>query len=181
MSARTSKTRTAKCSGARATSTRQGFTLAELLVAIGLTSVVAVGMYSLSQVSAQTFQQQQRVSEMQLRLRSAVEEMRADLARAGYMGTPNSLTDPMVCPRPLGVIQGLQLTTPGGTLPSGNAYANPTVESGSNQFIAPWALTIVGNFTSTDEYRVMGITNSGLTIRLQNSTPTYLDRLNTPG
>ena len=52
---------------------RAGFTLPELLVAIGLTGVIAVGLYSLSLVASKTFQQQQRVSEMQLRLRSALD------------------------------------------------------------------------------------------------------------
>src|SRR5437762_7255784 len=76
----------------------RGFTLIELMVAIGLTSIIAVGLYSLSMVASQTFQQQQRISEIQLRLRSAVELLRADFQRAGYMTTPASSVDPKVCP-----------------------------------------------------------------------------------
>ncbi len=122
-----------------------GFTIMEVLVALGLTSVIAVGLYTLSRVATQTFQQQQRVSEMQLRLRSAVEMLRSDLSRAGYHSSPNSGSDPTVCPRPaLPVVSvAAALDTP-----------NPTTLIGDNQFINPVRLQITGNFASTDEYKI---------------------------
>lgn len=128
---------------------KQGFTLVEVLVALGLTSVVAVGLYTLSRVATQTFQQQQRVSEMQLRLRSAVELLRSDLARAGYHSTPNSGSDPTVCPRPALPVTALAaaLDTP-----------NPTHLAGDNQFVTPVRMQITGNFVSTDEYKIGAVT-----------------------
>lgn len=124
---------------------RRGFTLIEVLVAMGLTGVVAIGLYTLSRVAAQTFQQQQRVSEMQLRLRSAIETLRSDLARAGYHSTPNSASDALVCPRPAPVLQAVAVErdTP-----------NPTHLAGDNRFIDPVRLTIMGNLASTDEYKI---------------------------
>ncbi|MFO0557242.1 MAG: prepilin-type N-terminal cleavage/methylation domain-containing protein [Polyangiales bacterium] len=122
-----------------------GFTIIEVLVALGLTSVVAIGLFTLSRVATQTFQQQQRVSEMQLRLRSAVEMLRSDLTRAGYHGTPNSASDPTVCPRPVVPVVSVAaaLDTP-----------NPTFLAGDNQFIQPVVVQITGNMSSTDEYKI---------------------------
>ncbi|MEI8254745.1 MAG: prepilin-type N-terminal cleavage/methylation domain-containing protein, partial [Deltaproteobacteria bacterium] len=116
-----------------------GFTLMELFVAMGLSGVIAVGLYSLSMVASQTFNQQQRLSEVQLRLRTAMESLRGDIARAGYLGTPSSVTDPNVCPRPSQAVQAVtvQVDTP-----------NPTYAPADNPFIAPSLLTLTGNFAS---------------------------------
>ncbi len=115
---------------------------------MGLTSVVAMGLYTLSLVASQTFQQQQRVSEMQLRLRAAMESVRSDLVRAGYQTTPNSLTDPTVCPRPAPAVIAVSAAV---------EAMNPTHLPADNVFIAPVRLTIMGNLASTDEYKIGGI------------------------
>ena len=97
----------------------QGYTLVELLISILLTSIVVSALYAVSRTATETFNQQQRTAEMQLRLRFAMEQIRADLSRAGYMSTPNSTTDPRVCPRPTTAYQGLEIT---------RTSPNPTVE-----------------------------------------------------
>lgn len=147
---------------------RRGFTLIELMVALGMTGVVAVGLYSLSAVSAQTFQQQQRVSEMQLRLRTALETLRADIQRAGYMASPGAQrrADPRVCPEPNEQLQAVFASYP----------ANPTHNTAENLFINPVRLVLTGNYVTSDEYRIMGIV--GNTLLLQHKSPTYFDRLN---
>lgn len=139
-----------------------GFTLMELMVAIGLSAIIAVGLYSLSIVATQTFNQQQRISEVQLRLRSAMELLRGDIARAGYMGTPSSTTDPDICPRPAVAVQGVLLQ---------RAASNPTHLPGDNAFIDPPTLQMSGNYVSSDEYRIMGI--NGTTVYLQQHTLAY--------
>lgn len=141
---------------------RAGFTLMELLVAMGLSAVVAVGLYSLSMVASQTFQQQQRISEMQLRLRNAMEVLRGDIQRAGYMATPASAADPSVCPRPAAPIQGVRLE---------QETSNPTHNAMDNVGINPVRLYLTGNYVNTDEYLVMGI--QGNTVFLQHQTAAY--------
>ncbi|MDP3278295.1 MAG: prepilin-type N-terminal cleavage/methylation domain-containing protein [Deltaproteobacteria bacterium] len=135
---------------------RPGFTIIEVMVAMGLTSVVAVGLYTLSMVASQTFQQQQRVSEMQLRLRSAMELLRSDLQRAGYGSTPNSAVDPAVCPRPAVVLQAVSVA---------RESPNPTILPGDNRFVDPMRLTLVGNFASTDEYKIGAVNANRLSIQ----------------
>jgi len=138
----------------------------ELLVAIGLSAIVAVGLYSISLVASQTFQQQQRISEVQLRLRSAIELLRSDVQRAGYMATPSSVADPSVCPKPTDVIQAVQLL---------RESSNPTHEASLNAGISPVRLVMTGNYVNTDEYLVMGI--QGNLVYLQQHAPAYAQRI----
>jgi prepilin-type N-terminal cleavage/methylation domain-containing protein len=135
---------------------RHGFTIIEVLVALGLTGVVAIGLYTLSAVASQTFQQQQRVSEMQLRLRSAMEILRADIQRAGYQATPNSVFDPSICPRrdPQLFAVALSVDNP-----------NPTHLAADNRFINPVRMMLVGNFASTDEYKIGGVNGTRVLIQ----------------
>lgn len=148
----------------------RGFTIVELMVSITITSVVVAALYTVANSATETFNQQQRAAEMQLRLRFAVEQLRADISRAGYMSTPNSNTDPNVCPRPTSTtattqpFQAIEITrdTTASTL-----IPNTT----DNQFITPTILRLTGNYASVDEYTVAGIVGS--TISLQNQTPQW--------
>lgn len=140
----------------------RGYTLVELLVAMLITSVTVVALYQVSRSATETFNQQQRAAEMQLRLRFAMETLRADIARAGFMMSPNTATDPRVCPRPMVPLQALEI---------GHDTTNPTPLASDNAFVNPVRLRMIGNYTSLDEYRVAGI--SGSTISLQNQTPQW--------
>lgn len=138
-----------------------GYTLVELMIAVLITSIVVGSLYSVSKQATETFNQQQRTAEMQLRLRFAMEQLRADIARAGFMSTPNSFSDPRVCPKPTTLYQAVEVSrpTPRIPLPSENRFVNPVT------------LRLTGNYASVDEYAVAGIT--GGTIVLQNQTPQW--------
>ena len=49
----------------------RGFTIVELMVSITITSVVVAALYTVANSATETFNQQQRAAEMQLRLRFA--------------------------------------------------------------------------------------------------------------
>lgn len=140
----------------------QGYTLVELLISILLTSIVVSALYAVSRTATDTFNQQQRTAEMQLRLRFAMEQIRADLSRAGYMSTPNSAIDPRVCPRPTTAYQGLEIA---------RTSPNPTVLPTDNLYINPITLRMTGNYVTADEYTVAGV--SGSTVSLQNQSPQW--------
>lgn len=69
---------------------RAGFTLLELMVALAIGTLVVATMYTLSGASARAFQTQQRISQLQLQTRLALERVRRDVAAAGFGGTPDS-------------------------------------------------------------------------------------------
>jgi prepilin-type N-terminal cleavage/methylation domain-containing protein len=76
--------------GARAQRTSAGFTLIELMLALVAGSFVVAGAYYLSDVSARLFNEQVRRAETQMTLRSAGEQLRRDIGRAGFMAVRDS-------------------------------------------------------------------------------------------
>ena len=144
----------------RRQATQRGYTLVELLIAMLITSVTVLALYQVSRSATETFNQQQRAAEMQLRLRFAMESLRADISRAGFMMSPNTATDNRVCPRPTVPLQAIEVARD----------ATPAIPLATdNAFVRPLRLRMLGNYTSLDEYRVAGINSS--TITLQNQTP----------
>jgi prepilin-type N-terminal cleavage/methylation domain-containing protein len=75
-------------------SSRAGFTLVELMIALIAGAFAVSAVYYLNGVSARAFAEQMRVSETQMSLRSAMEQLRRDFSRAGYLGTANSALIP---------------------------------------------------------------------------------------
>src|ERR1700712_5920127 len=75
-------------------SSRAGFTLVELMIALIAGAFAVSAVYYLNGVSSRAFAEQMRVSETQMSLRSAMEQLRRDFSRAGYLGTPNSALVP---------------------------------------------------------------------------------------
>lgn len=145
-----------------------GFTIVELMVSITITTVVVAALYSVSRATTETFNQQQRAAEMQLRLRLAMERLRADVARAGYMATPNSEVDARVCPKPTVLLQPFSITR---ALSGTNPIPRPT----DNAFVQPVTLRMLGNYTTADEYLVENIT--GNLVHLQHRTPQWAARM----
>ena len=81
---------------------RAGFSLVELMVAVLAGSFAVMAVYYLGGMSARAFNEQMRVSESQASLRSAMEQVRRDISRAGYYASSDArLLTP--CSEPAGV------------------------------------------------------------------------------
>jgi prepilin-type N-terminal cleavage/methylation domain-containing protein len=115
----------------------RGFTLIELMVALVAGSFVVAGAYYLSDVSARLFNEQVRRAETQMTLRTAGEQLRRDIGRAGFMaardtaelwGCTSTQNDGSVSPRPL---QAVRLQS------DGNGQET---------------LFLTGNFSTSDQY-----------------------------
>jgi prepilin-type N-terminal cleavage/methylation domain-containing protein len=150
-----------------------GFTLLELTVALGLGAVISLTLYTLSAGTARIFHEQQRIAQTQLALRSAVERLRAEIGRAGYLATPDSALDPEVCPPgslacPSPELHGLILTSPD---PDG-VSALPL--AATNLAAQPDALTVFGAFDDTDSYFTTQL-GAG-TLQLDTTTASYAQR-----
>jgi type II secretory pathway pseudopilin PulG len=141
---------------------QEGFTLIELTVSLVAGLIVALGIVGLSRDATHTFHEEMRSSAAEANLRTAIDRLRADLSRAGYMSTGNVSTDPMIAkvpgtanpiPPALKGLFGLAsiYLQPGASL-------NETPLSAQQQpAMNPDIIEIAGNMTSTDQYEVVAI------------------------
>lgn len=117
-----------------------GFTLIELMLSLVAGSFVIVGAYYLSDVSARLFNEQVRRSETQMTLRSAGEQLRRDIGRAGFMSVRDSFE--------LWGCNAAQVIN-GGTDVSNVRQFGVRVLRLADQRAA---LFLTGNFTTADQY-----------------------------
>ena len=78
-----------------------GFTLIELMLALIIGIITITVAYSLSTGSSRVLGEQHRVSQLQTAVRLALEQVRADIERAGLYATPNSTAE-ITCSTPAG-------------------------------------------------------------------------------
>lgn len=144
-----------------------GFTLVELMVAMTGGIFFTVFVFMMSKDSARFFQGQSRLSETTLAAATGFERLRADIARAGFLSSPNLYRDQNRCPRP---IEG----TPPAPEQNGGFVDNPGLqqmalaqvfqggsEDDSNFMLtdnagglSPDQLILWGNYTSADQFPV---------------------------
>ncbi len=78
----------------------RGFTLIELLVAVVAGLVVSMAAFALSKQSSRFFHEETRLANAQFETLVGFERLRADIARAGYLSTPNVQEEPFHCRSP---------------------------------------------------------------------------------
>jgi prepilin-type N-terminal cleavage/methylation domain-containing protein len=177
----------------RRTRGQEGFTLIELTVALVAGLVVALGIMGLSKDATHTFHEEMRSSAAEANLRTAMDRLRADLARAGYMSTGNISTDPLIARAP-GETNPIPSTLLGlGRLTSiyldsgGVATTAPLpLSAAQNIPLNPDAIDIAGNMTSTDQFEVSVIQAGasvcgGARIFLNTLSPSFLRNFATGG
>lgn len=135
----------------------RGFTLVELMVSLIAGLFVAMAVVGLATQATNTFHEEARTANSEMSLRTAVERLRADLQRAGYMSSGNYQRDPFIA------------TAPGATRPVNGPNVSlirlagiRLVSEGSvaltplsaNNGLAPDAIELAGNYTTTDDYVV---------------------------
>ncbi|KAF0166734.1 MAG: hypothetical protein FD160_4059, partial [Caulobacteraceae bacterium] len=69
---------------------RGGFTLLELMVALTVGGIAISSMYAIGAGSTRVFRQQNDIANAQTTLRMAMDQVKRDIARAGYLGTPDA-------------------------------------------------------------------------------------------
>jgi prepilin-type N-terminal cleavage/methylation domain-containing protein len=138
---------------------QDGFTLIEITVALMAGLIVALGVVGLSKETTRTFHEEMRSSAAESNLRTAVDRLRADLARAAYMSTSNVAIDPMVAKSPgtlnpiIPGMVGLHRLSAIHLFQGGSVTANGLALSLVNG-VNPDAIEIGGNMTSTDQFEV---------------------------
>lgn len=136
---------------------RAGFTLVELMVALVAGLIAISSIYYISAASSKHFHEQQRVAQTQMAVRMAMERIRRDVARAGFLGTPNSQKE--VSCRPFASrIRGVEYLFNADTANLPNAALNMVRADG---------IRLVGNYVTSDAYLAQGLGVAGNTVTFQ--------------
>jgi hypothetical protein len=75
----------------------RGFTLVELMVAMVAGMLVSIAVFTLAKHASGFAMRQARVADATLQSVIGFERLKADIARAGFLSTPNSARDPSMC------------------------------------------------------------------------------------
>lgn len=149
----------------------RGFTLIELLVSLVAGLIIGLAVVSLSRTVANQFHEESRANAAQASARLSSLRLRADISRAGLMGTGNIVSDPKAAHIPGGngakgipglqQLSGLRVFTAGSLNPPSQpntltlSIALPAIDVGSNAQVPPLtpdSFAVWGNMTSGDEY-----------------------------
>jgi type II secretory pathway pseudopilin PulG len=182
--------RAARVARARARARARGFTLIELTVALVGGLLVGLAVVGLSKEATNTFHEDMRAAQAQFSLRTAIDRVRSDLSRAGFMGSPNIWGDPRLvtpdyvtkslaaagCPLGIKRLSGLRLFVGGSMLKANVAgFPTPTTDGtdetspySANNNLRPDAMDISGNMNTVDAYTVQTTSSANQcgTIRL---------------
>ena len=125
----------------------RGFTLVELMVALMGGLFISLAVFALARDSGRFYQSETRIANATVGGLLGFERLRADIARAGLLSSPNINRDPSVCgkpdgtwPRNLANLASIQITQP------------PTTQILTANGRAPHRILIAGAFGSSDQY-----------------------------
>ncbi|HTM43479.1 MAG TPA: prepilin-type N-terminal cleavage/methylation domain-containing protein [Polyangiaceae bacterium] len=159
----------------------RGFTLTELMVAMSGGLMISISVFLLARQASRFYQSQAHTAEASITGMIGFERLRADIARAGFMATPNIRQDPIVCAGPT-VNLGTAWPTYLNHLQSIWIVPAPQVDSYPTGFsasiaaagLSPQAIVLAGNYSSPDQYEVRdiemgaGATNTKVYLALQS-------------
>ncbi|MFO0694415.1 MAG: prepilin-type N-terminal cleavage/methylation domain-containing protein [Polyangiales bacterium] len=155
---------------------REGFTLIELMVAL-VAGIIAVGsVYALSAGSSRHFQDQQRIATTQTSVRMAMEQVRADIERAGFYAPADSNAEPS-CMRPAFRIRAVEMTDSSDPTNTDETVIDPSRLNGSESD----RLVLVGNFSTSGAYLVSNVLGAGGSLSLQSSWQAFRRDFGVPG
>jgi hypothetical protein len=172
----------------RALARAPGFTLVELMVALSGGLFLSIVVFALARDASRFYQREGRMATATLAGMIGFERLKADIARAGYLSTPNIQLDPARAvnvgagtPPGIFTLAALRITPDTPDL-SGNAAFQLNLAAG--QPLTPDQIVLSGSYSATDEFPA-SIDPSGQTIFLQVNTPSmarlgYLSAANAP-
>lgn len=146
----------------------RGFTLVELMVAMVAGLFVAISVFTLAKHASAFAMRQSRVADATLQSVLGFERLKADIARAGFLSTPNITQDPSVCRGPL--------NTPGyplGLLSLASVQIGPATDPSSestNNGLAPQSITLAGSYDSPDLFVARSITQGAPVVFLARNS-----------
>lgn len=138
----------------------RGFTIVELLVAMTGAMFLSVGVFMVAKHTTGLYQEETRAANANMGSIIGFERFRADLARAGFMSSPNALTDSRICapvpdatwPQFMQQMQSVRFAV----------TADLPAVFASNG-LAPQEVILSGNFSSAEALPIRTVVNTGTT------------------
>jgi prepilin-type N-terminal cleavage/methylation domain-containing protein len=157
-------------------SRRRGFTLLELMVSLAVGGIALTSMYAIAAATTRNFHQQRAVASTQSSLRTALTRVKRDIARAGYLASPNAnqldpntgqpvescaaVGSPLHNPSVDGALAGISrfinnvapATTPvaSGLVPQGSSSTDNQTAGFTRDEIR-----LIANYETSDQYRIL--------------------------
>lgn len=137
-----------------------GLTLVEILVGLVIGVILLGSIYYVYTLSARSYRMEEQVVRASETLRFAMEQLRRDIAGAGFLATPDSDADENVCPKPASRLMGIYFERIG-----------DTYEAGINANIRPSSVTLFGAYPSPDTYFTQSIIGNTVTLQPGGAFP----------
>jgi len=149
----------------------RGFTLVELLVALTGGLFVSIAVFALARDASRFYQREGRLASATLAGLVGFERLRADIARAGYMSSPNIQADPAVCTRLTSPVMLANLAS--ALITDEGSTSDPENPALSANGLSPDSILLAGSYGSPDEFPVRTIVPTGsntVTVFLQSAS-----------
>lgn len=132
----------------------RGFNLIELMMSMAVATVMFMALTTLFVRQSEQMLQQTELIVLHREARFGLEHLRADLGSLASNSTPNSVVDPLTCPKPEVPLRALSVAVDNSFVSS--AALNPNVQ--------PASLTFFGSLDIKTRYRSAAISGSKVTL-----------------
>lgn len=136
----------------------RGFTLVELMVALSGGLFVSLAVFALARDAGRFYQRESRLASATLGAISGFQRLRDDIARAGYMSSPNVTRDIFNCTPPAGNWP-LQLRSLASVQIQQNVLTTNPVLTAANRRLD--RIILAGSYSSSDQFALRQIIDNG--------------------
>lgn len=158
-----------------------GFTVVELMISLTVGGIAISSLYAVGAASTRHFREQQRISTTQSSLRSAMNQIKRDFQRAGYLGTPNGGLATESCMHRVGSpLDDSSADLDKGRLAAISAYhatVNPPASLDPDKLNVTWAtvseVILSGNYTTSGEYMSVQLDANRRGVTLPTTTQSF--------
>jgi type II secretory pathway pseudopilin PulG len=131
--------------------TPRGFTLVELMVALSGGLFISLAVFALARDTGRFYQQESRLANATLGAIGGFQRLRDDIARAGYMSSPNLFRDQYACAKPDG-------SWPAALQNLASVRIDENVLTSNGRKLD--RITLAGAYSSTDQFPIRQIVDN---------------------
>jgi len=140
----------------------RGFTLVELMVALSGGLFLSVMVFALARDTSRFYQRENRLAGATLAGMMGFERLKADIARAGFLTTPNVAKDPKVCMNPQAGWPAM-LQSLGSIRINKDTPANATLNAAG---LTPDEIVLAGSYTVSEAFPIRKPTGQDIVLQV---------------